>query len=39
MYGKFPRSLDETLVDKQQFYRWLKYVDIKEETGSTVVAI
>jgi len=38
MYGQFPRSLDEKLVDKEQFYRWLKFVDIRGETGSTVVA-
>jgi hypothetical protein len=26
------------LVDKEQSYRWLRFGDIKGETGSTVVA-
>jgi hypothetical protein len=38
MHGKFPRSADEKLVDKEQFYRWLKFGDIKGETESTIVA-
>jgi hypothetical protein len=38
MHGKFPRSLDEKLVDKGQSYRWLKFGDIKGETESTIVA-
>jgi hypothetical protein len=38
MRGQFPRSLDETLVDKEQSYRWLKFGDIKGETESTIVA-
>jgi hypothetical protein len=33
---QFPRSLDDDLVDKEQPYRWLKFGDIKGETGSTV---
>ena len=28
MYGQWPRSLDEGLVDIEQSYRWLKYGDI-----------
>jgi hypothetical protein len=39
MHGQFPRSLDEKLVDKEQSYRWLKFGDIKGETGSTTVAV
>jgi hypothetical protein len=38
IHGQFPRSLDETLVDKEQSYRWLKFGDIKGETESTIVA-
>jgi hypothetical protein len=38
MHGQFTRSLDEKLVDKEQSYRWLKFGDIKGETGSRVVA-
>jgi hypothetical protein len=38
MHGQFSRSLDEKLVDKEQSYRWLRFGDIKGETGSTVVA-
>jgi hypothetical protein len=38
MHGKFPRSLDEKLMDKEQSYLWLKFGDIKGETESTVVA-
>jgi hypothetical protein len=34
MHGQFPRSLDEKLVDKEQSYRRLKFVD----TESTTVA-
>jgi hypothetical protein len=26
------------MVDKEQFYRWLKFGDIKSETGGTTVA-
>jgi hypothetical protein len=26
------------MVDKEQFYRWLKFRDIKGETESTIVA-
>jgi len=33
-----PRSLDEKLMDKEQSYQWLKFVDINGETESTVVA-
>jgi hypothetical protein len=36
--GQFPRSLDEGLIDKEQSYRWLKFGDIKEETGSVIMA-
>jgi hypothetical protein len=38
MHGQFPRSLDEKLVDNEQSYRWLKFVDIEGETESTIVA-
>jgi hypothetical protein len=38
MHGQFPRSLDEKLVDQEQFCRWLKFGDIKGETESTIVA-
>jgi hypothetical protein len=38
MHGKFPRSLGEKLLDKEQSYRWLKFGDIKGETESTIVA-
>ena len=38
MHGKFPRNLDEKLVDIEQSYRWLKSGDIKGETESTIVA-
>jgi hypothetical protein len=38
MLAQFPRSLDKKLVYKEQFYRWLKFGDIKEETQSTIVA-
>jgi CRISPR/Cas system-associated protein Cas7 (RAMP superfamily) len=37
IYGQFPCSLDEKLVDKEQSYRWLKFGDIKRETESTTV--
>jgi hypothetical protein len=38
MHGQFPRNIDEELVDNEQLYRWLKFGDIKGETGSTIVA-
>jgi hypothetical protein len=38
IHGLFPRSVDEKLVDKEQFYRWLKFGDIKGEIESTIVA-
>jgi len=38
MPKQFPHSLDEKLVDKEQFYQWLKFGDIKGETESTMVA-
>jgi hypothetical protein len=38
MDGQFPRNLDEELVDNEHLYRWLKFGDIKGETGSTIVA-
>ena len=38
MHGQLPRNLDETLVDIEQSYRWLKSGDIKGETESTIVA-
>jgi hypothetical protein len=38
MHGQFPRNLEEKLLDKEQSHCWLKFGDIKGETGSTVVA-
>ena len=38
MHGQLPRNLDEKLVDIDQSYRWLKSVDIKGETESTIMA-
>jgi hypothetical protein len=38
MHGQFARNLDEKLVDKEYYYRWLKFGDIKGETESTIVA-
>lgn len=38
MHGQYPRSLDDTLVDKEQTYRWLKFGGIKGETESLIVA-
>jgi hypothetical protein len=38
MYGKFQRSLDEKLEDKEHVLRWLKFGDIMGEAESTVVA-
>jgi hypothetical protein len=37
VHGQFSRSLDKKLVDKEQSYQWLKFVDIKGETESTIV--
>jgi len=38
MHGQLPRNLDEKLVDIEQSHHWLKFGDIKGETGSTIVA-
>jgi hypothetical protein len=38
MHGKFPRNLEEKLVNSKQSHRWLKLRDVKRETESTVVA-
>jgi hypothetical protein len=38
MDGQFSHRLDEKLVNKEQSCPWLKFGDIKVETGSTVVA-
>jgi hypothetical protein len=38
LHGKFPHSLDEGLIDKEQSYQWLKLGDSKGETESTVTA-
>jgi hypothetical protein len=38
LYGQFPQSLDEGLIDKEQSYRWLKFGDIKGETESVIMA-
>jgi len=37
MHGQLPCNLDESLVDTEQSYRWLKSGDIKGETESTIV--
>jgi hypothetical protein len=31
--------VDEKCVDKEQFYRWFKFGDVKGETGSTAVTV
>jgi hypothetical protein len=31
MRGKFPRNLEEKLVEKEEAYHWLKFGDIKGE--------
>jgi len=36
-HGQFPRSLDEQVVGQEQSYRWLKFGDVKGETGSRIV--
>jgi hypothetical protein len=36
-HGQLPRNLDEKLVDTEQSYRWIKSVDNKGETESTIV--
>ena len=33
-----PRSLDEQVLSQEQSYRWLKFGDVKRETGSRLVA-
>jgi hypothetical protein len=38
MQSQFPCNLDEKLVDNEQSYQWLKFGNIKGETGSTIVA-
>jgi hypothetical protein len=38
MHGEFRSNLDETMVDTEQSYRWLKYGNIKGETESTILA-
>ena len=38
IHGQLPRNFDEKLVDVEQSYHWLKSVDIKGETESTIVA-
>jgi len=38
MHGQFPTSLNEKLLDKEQFYWWLKFGDCKGEPESTTVA-
>jgi hypothetical protein len=38
LHGQFPRSLDEGIIDKEQYYRWLKFGDIKGETESVIMA-
>jgi hypothetical protein len=38
MHGKFSHTLDEKMVDNEQSCQWLKFGDIKAETGSKIVA-
>jgi len=38
VHGQLPHSLDEKLVDIEKSYGWLKYVVMKGETESTIVA-
>jgi len=38
MHGQLPCNSDEKLVDIEQSRQWLKFGDIKGETGSTIVA-
>jgi hypothetical protein len=37
MRGLFPHSLNDMLADREQTYRWLKFIDIKGETESLIV--
>jgi hypothetical protein len=38
IHGQFTRNLDEKLVEKEQFYCWLKFGGINAATESTIVA-
>lgn len=38
MHGQFPHGLNEKVVDKQKFYGWLIFGNIKGESESTAVA-
>jgi hypothetical protein len=37
MYGQLPRNLEETMVDNEPSYRWLKSGDITGKTENTTV--
>ena len=36
-HGHLPRSLDEQVVGQEHSYRWLKFGDLKAETGSRML--
>jgi len=38
MHGQMSRNLDVKLADNEQSYQWLKFGNIKRETGSTILA-
>jgi hypothetical protein len=37
LHGQFPHSLDEELIDKKQFHRWMKFGDTTGETESNAM--
>jgi len=38
MHGKFPRNLEENLVDNEQSYKWVKFGDSEGETEIRIMA-
>jgi hypothetical protein len=38
LHGQSPQSLDESLIDKEQSYGWLKFGDIEGETEGVIIA-
>lgn len=38
MHGKFPRNLEEHVVDNEESYQWLKFGDSEGETEIRIVA-
>jgi hypothetical protein len=38
MHKKFPRNLEEKLVDNEESYRWLQFGDNQRERESTIGA-